>query len=157
MSPENYSELKKKVRSLGLVVQTIDCCRNGCMLYFKEDLAVEKCMFYDAPRWKPKKSGDNGKPKPYVKMFYFPLIPRLQRFYASRSTTEHVRWYYNNMREDGVLCHPSDGEAWKHFDRKHLDFASEPCNVRLGLCADGFTPKHAIHPTGTSKCYVPSS
>lgn len=51
-----------------------------------------------------------------------------------------MRWHYNNRREDGVLCHPSDGEAWKHFDRKYLDFASEPRNVRLGLCADGFSP-----------------
>ena len=38
------------------------------------------------------------------------------------------------------MCHPSDGEAWKHFDKLHTDVASEPCNVRLGLCADGFTP-----------------
>jgi len=114
--PRNYSELKKKIRSLGLDVQTIDCCRNDCILYFKEDSAVEKCKFYDAPRWKPKKSGDNGKPKPYVKMFYFPVIPRLQRLYASRSTAEHMRWHYDNRCEDGVLCHPSDGEACKHFD-----------------------------------------
>lgn len=51
-----------------------------------------------------------------------------------------MRWHYNNRCEDGVLCHPSDGEALKHFDRKYLDFASKPCNVRLGLCADGFSP-----------------
>lgn len=38
------------------------------------------------------------------------------------------------------MCHPSDGEAWKHFDRTYLDFASEPRNIRLGLCVDGFTP-----------------
>jgi len=50
-----------------------------------------------------------------------------------------MRWHYNNRREDGVLCHPSDGEAWKHFDCKHSDFALEPRNVRLGLCANGFT------------------
>jgi len=30
--PKNYSELKKKVRSLDLDVQTIDCCCSGCML-----------------------------------------------------------------------------------------------------------------------------
>ncbi|XP_060182571.1 uncharacterized protein LOC132612291 [Lycium barbarum] len=34
----------------------------------------------------------------------------------------------------------SDGEAWKHFDRTFSDFANEPRNIRLGLCADGFTP-----------------
>ena len=71
--PRNYSELKKKVRSLGLDVQIIDYCCNGYMLYFKEGSAVEKCKFYDAPRWKPKKSGDNGKPKPYVKNVLLPV------------------------------------------------------------------------------------
>ena len=38
------------------------------------------------------------------------------------------------------MCHPSDGEAWKHFDETFPDFAVEPRNVRLGLCVDGFTP-----------------
>jgi len=139
--PKNYLELKKKVWSFGLDVQTIDCCRNSCILYFKEDSALEKYKFCNSPRWKPKKSGDNGKkPKSYVKIFYFPLTPGLQRLYASRSTVEHMRWHYNNRREDGVLCHPSDGEVWKHFVCKHSDFAYEPRNVRLGLCVDGFTP-----------------
>ena len=73
-------------------------------------------------------------------MHYFPLIPRLQRLYASRSSASHMRWHHEYRREDGVLCHPSDGEAWKQFDQLHHDFASEPRNVRLGLCADGFTP-----------------
>ena len=38
------------------------------------------------------------------------------------------------------MCHPSDGQAWKHFDQTYPDFAAEPRNVRLGLCADGFSP-----------------
>jgi len=39
------------------------------------------------------------------------------------------------------MCYPSDGEARKQFDQLYADFfASEPRNVRLGLCADGFTP-----------------
>ncbi|KAL0285591.1 UNVERIFIED_CONTAM: hypothetical protein Sangu_2772700 [Sesamum angustifolium] len=38
------------------------------------------------------------------------------------------------------MCHPSDAEAWKHFDRMYPDFAEKPRNVRLGLCIDGFTP-----------------
>ncbi|XP_019237604.1 PREDICTED: uncharacterized protein LOC109217792 [Nicotiana attenuata] len=31
-------------------------------------------------------------------------------------------------------------EAWKHFHRVFPEFASEPRNIRLGLCTDGFTP-----------------
>ncbi|KAK4386243.1 hypothetical protein Sango_2494900 [Sesamum angolense] len=38
------------------------------------------------------------------------------------------------------MCHSSDAEAWKHFNRMYPDFTEEPCNVRLGLCTDGRTP-----------------
>ena len=44
------------------------------------------------------------------------------------------------IQEVGTLTHPADGEAWKHFDQKYPDFASEIHNVRLGLCTDGFSP-----------------
>ena len=73
-------------------------------------------------------------------MHYLRLKPRLQRLYALRSTAEHMRCHYEHWREDGVLCHPSDGVAWKHFDNKYPNFASEPRNVRLSLCNDGFNP-----------------
>ena len=56
------------------------------------------------------------------------------------SSAPHMRWHFENRRPPGVMCHPSDGEAWKHFDRTYPDFASKPRNVRLGLCANGFTP-----------------
>ena len=36
------------------------------------------------------------------------------------------------------MRHPPDSEAWKEFDDKHVDFAFDPCNVRLGLTADRF-------------------
>ncbi|XP_075087662.1 uncharacterized protein LOC142169665 [Nicotiana tabacum] len=77
---------------------------------------------------------------PTKRMHYLPIIPRLKRLYASMSFAPHMRWHYENRRVPGILCHPSDGEAWKHFDRMYPDFANEPRNVRLGLCANGFTP-----------------
>ena len=47
----------------------------------------------------------------------------------------HMSWHHENKSTSGVLR-----EAWKHFDRVHLDFVADPCNVRLGLCFDGFNP-----------------
>ena len=55
-------------------------------------------------------------------------------------TAGKMTWHHENRNNSGELRHPSDGEAWKHFDRVHPDFASDPRNVRLGLCSDGFTP-----------------
>ncbi|XP_038687502.1 uncharacterized protein LOC119986883 [Tripterygium wilfordii] len=51
-----------------------------------------------------------------------------------------MRWHYEHQSESNILCHPSDEAAWKHFDRTYRDFASDPRNIRLGLCTDGFTP-----------------
>ena len=41
---------------------------------------------------------------------------------------------------DGVMIHPCDSEAQKHFDHVHPKFSKEHRNVRLGLCTDGFDP-----------------
>ena len=51
-----------------------------------------------------------------------------------------MTWHASNRCADGFMAHPCDSEAWKHFDRIHPDFASDPRNVRLGLCTDGFNP-----------------
>ncbi|KAL0427949.1 UNVERIFIED_CONTAM: hypothetical protein Slati_2969700 [Sesamum latifolium] len=47
--------------------------------------------------------------------------------YASKATAE-----------EGSMCHPSNAEALKHFDRTYSDFVEEPRNIRLGLYTDGF-------------------
>ena len=41
------------------------------------------------------------------------------------------------------MCHPSDGEAWKHFDRTYPQFVAKPRDIRLGFCSDGFIP-HSV-------------
>jgi hypothetical protein len=50
-----------------------------------------------------------------------------------------MRWHKEGIREnDGVMGHPSDGEAWKVLDRFDVDFASDARNVRFGLATDDF-------------------
>jgi len=119
-----------------LIVDVVVVC-----FTFKEDSTLKKCKFCDLRRWKPKKSADNRKkPKPYVKMFYFPLTHRLQHIYAPRNIGEHMRWHHNNRCANGFLCNPLDGEEWTNFDYTCSNFAIEARNVRLGLCVDGFSP-----------------
>ncbi|KAL0444782.1 UNVERIFIED_CONTAM: hypothetical protein Slati_2200900 [Sesamum latifolium] len=67
------------------------------------------------------------------------VVARL-RLYASNTTAEHMSWHATHEIENVLMCNPSDAKAWKHFNETHPDFASEPCNVCLGLCADGFAP-----------------
>ncbi|KAL3583084.1 hypothetical protein D5086_017416 [Populus alba] len=58
----------------------------------------------------------------------------------SPRTVEHMTWHQTNDAVDGVMVHPSDGEAWKRFNSVHPDFSDESRNVCLGLCIDGFNP-----------------
>lgn len=51
-----------------------------------------------------------------------------------------MTWHANKPQVPGTMKHPSDSEAWKHFETTFLDFASKTRNVRLGLCSDGFSP-----------------
>jgi len=106
----------------------------------KKDASLLQCKFCHKPKYHPiNVARRKKKPIPVKSMFYLPLIPRLQRLFASMQIAPHMTWHHEKRRE-GRLCHPSDGEAWKHFDRKHPTYAADPRNVRLGLCSDGFNP-----------------
>jgi hypothetical protein len=77
----------------------------------------------------------------------------LQRLYASLETSRKMTWHsenYEQWKGSGELRNPSDGLVWKHFDQVNPDFASEPRNVRLGLCSDGFTPYTQVSATSYS-------
>jgi hypothetical protein len=138
----NFYQAKKSVTSLGLGVIQIDCCPNGCMLYRNADANdnVTTCKYCGTNRYKISSRRGIQKKVALKKMWYFPITPRLQRLYSSIATASHMRWHFENHRKPGVLTHPSDGEAWKHFDSLHPQFSQDPRNVRLGLCTDRFNP-----------------
>ncbi|KAL6548500.1 hypothetical protein OROGR_008921 [Orobanche gracilis] len=139
----NFYSSKKLLRGMGLPAEKIDCCENGCMLYWGDDLNKLCCKICDHPRYKKNRRGGNKRQKTnetYKKMYYFPLTPRLQRLYASEATADDMRWHATHESEPGVMHHPSNSEAWTHFSDTHPNFAAESRNVRLGLSADGFAP-----------------
>jgi hypothetical protein len=72
---------------------------------------------------------------------YFPIIPRLHRIFVSKEMSTHTRWHKEKrVMEKGVLRHPADGKAWKHFDKKLCWFAANPRNIKLDIATDGFNP-----------------
>ncbi|KAK4395683.1 hypothetical protein Sango_1722600 [Sesamum angolense] len=132
---------KKLVKDLGLPVEKIHACKNGCILYWKDYIDLEYCKFYGDTRYKPSRGRDpHWKKSPYAVLRYLPITPRLQRLYSSRSPAEHMMWRVTHQTKEESMCHPFDAKAWKHFDRMYLDFAEESRNARLGLCTDGFAP-----------------
>ena len=56
---------------------------------------------------------------------------------SSKAATD-MTWHNDQRKKDGLIRHPADSKAWKHFDELNRNFALNPCNVRLGLVSDGF-------------------
>lgn len=132
-----FYDTKKVLKGLQLPHEKIHTCPNGCMLFWKNDAHLEQCKVCGSDRYK---KTSRGKLIPVKVLTYFPITPRLQRLYATNNIAKEMTWHHKNPRARGTMAHPSDGDAWKHFDDTYPDFASEPRNVRLGLCTDGFTP-----------------
>lgn len=134
---DTFRATKKLLKGLELPHQKIDVCPNGCFLFWKDQSHLQKCPVCNEDRYKKIAKGKRVAKK---QLIYFPVTPRLQRLYAVKATATEMRWHVENPREEGIMAHPCDGEAWKHFDNTYKEFAAEPRNVRLGLCTDGFSP-----------------
>ena len=80
------------VEGLRLLVEKIDCCERGCMIYWSVDSALRFCKLCGHPRYKSRRR-ESTKHKGdvlYKRMYYFPLIPRLQRLYASKAIAKDM-------------------------------------------------------------------
>ena len=87
---KNY-DAKRLVSKLGLEAKRIDCCVDGCMLYYKIDGALNECKFCNKPRYHAKTVGtSNRKPILVKAMFYLSIIPRLQRLFTSMQTASQM-------------------------------------------------------------------
>ena len=141
--PDSYYEANKITFDLGFTYKTWDACPNNCMLFKDEDEKLDRCSICDTSRYKQFDADANGAQVKRVRakqVRYFPLVPRLQRFFMSSKTASLMKWHAESRIDDGVLRHPADSPAWKLFDEKNPDFATDSRNVRLGLAADGFNP-----------------
>jgi hypothetical protein len=119
------------MKPLGLGYQKIDMCPTLLMLYYLENVELTECMTCGHSRYKPR-TGRGKTVVAYKKCRYFPITPRLQRLFMPPRTVEHMTWHQSHHAVDGVMVHPSDGEAWKHFNSVHPHFSA------LGLCTDEF-------------------
>jgi hypothetical protein len=68
----------------------------------------------------------------YKKLRYFPITHRLQRLYMSLKIVEDMIRHQSHDMMNEVMIHPSEDEAWKHFNSVHPYFSAESMNVRLG-------------------------
>jgi hypothetical protein len=136
---ENFYAAKSMMKPFDLGYQKIDMCRNFCMLYYLENAELTECITCKHSCYKPI-TGRGKTLVAYKKLRYFPITPRLQRLFMSPKTAEHMIWHQSHNTVDGVMVHPSNDEAWKHFNSVHPHFLAESRNVCLGLCTNIFNP-----------------
>ena len=114
--PKSCNEAKKVVCSFDLPHEKYHVCINDCYIYRKEDADRTTCPVCKAARYK------KGKKAPRKVVWYFPLIPRLQRYFADRKEAELMRWHAERRKkilkdpkrnEEVNLTHPSDASQWK--------------------------------------------
>ncbi|GKA83440.1 putative transposase-associated domain-containing protein [Tanacetum coccineum] len=135
---EKTYQAKKIMRMMGSGYKKIHVCSNNCILYWKDNKELTVCPTCGISRWKV----DNKTRKVYENipakvMWYFPIIPRLQRLFKLESISEDLRWHATRRITDGVLRHPADSQAWRTIDEKFPEIAEDPRNLRLGISADG--------------------
>ncbi|KAL0308121.1 UNVERIFIED_CONTAM: hypothetical protein Scaly_2960700 [Sesamum calycinum] len=95
--PLDYYNMKKLIKDLGLAMEKIHACKNGCMLYWKDDIDLEYCKFYGKTKYKlTRERTSNRKKIPYVIFRYLSLTPHLQRLHASEATTNQMTWHANH-------------------------------------------------------------
>jgi hypothetical protein len=155
--PDTLDKMRKVVHDLGLDYQKIDACVNDCVLFQKSYANLSKCPTCGESRWKvandEEASGNASTKKrsPHKILRYFPVIPRLQRLYMTKSTSSLMRWHKRDgLVSDEKMHHPTDSRAWKHVDNLYPEFVSDPCNVWLGLASDGFNPFGMLNVTYTT-------
>ncbi|XP_021742767.1 uncharacterized protein LOC110708851 [Chenopodium quinoa] len=133
---KTYYDTKKVVKGLELPHEKIHACPKGCMLFWKDKAHLEKCSKCGGSVIRRLLVENVCRPK-----CYSTSQSRQGCKGSMRPKTLQMKCsgIHKILRVSGTLAHPSDSEAWKHLDNTYKDFASEPCNVRLGLCTDGFS------------------
>ncbi|KAK4406532.1 hypothetical protein Sango_0659700 [Sesamum angolense] len=94
--PGDYYRTKKLVKNLGLPIEKIHACKNGCMLYWKDDVDLEYCKFCGDARYKPVQGRDlHQKKSPYAIL-------------TTDSPPPEVVFFNDDRRAHNVACHTSD-------------------------------------------------
>ena len=87
-------------------------------------------------------------------MWYFPITPRLQRYFADPKVAKLLRWHADREekkreddandleinKKDKMLSHPKDGSQWQALNFEHPEFGKDPRNIVLGASTDGVNP-----------------
>ena len=96
--PVNTYKAKKFSRDMGFEYEKIIACHNDCTLFWKDNKTLDSCVKYGQSKWNDEVHFDeDGQPissskKRLVKvLWWFPIIPRLQRLFMSQRIAHNMR------------------------------------------------------------------
>jgi hypothetical protein len=147
--PQNMFKSQKVLRALKMLYEQIHACPKGCVLFRKAHADAKYYPKCKSSRYLEVDSGDGEKRQssyPMKILQYLLFIPRIQRLFMTEESTKQMTWHKNGKRySPEKMVHPTDGEAWHHFDNSHRNNihrnnSGEARNVRVALATDGFNP-----------------
>jgi hypothetical protein len=139
--PTNIEEAKKIVCPLDLPYVMYHTCINDCTLYRDEYAERTTCLVCGQGRYK---IGNKKVPRKVV--WYFPITPRLQRYFVDPKEAKLMRWHADrkktkdDLHKGKILTHPSDASQWNALDIDFHEFGADPRNIRLGMSTNGLNP-----------------
>ena len=142
--PKNTYESQRLLRGLKMPYEAYHGCPKGCVLFRGDLKEATHCPKCKASRFVEVECSDGRKKQskiPEMVLRHLPFVPRLQRLYMTEESAKQMTWHKKGKRYNPEkLVHPSDGDAWKHFDNMHPEKAMEARNVRVAFATDGFNP-----------------
>ncbi|KAF6160082.1 hypothetical protein GIB67_025745 [Kingdonia uniflora] len=104
---------KKLVKSSRMECQIIQACRNDCILYWRENVDKDSCPTCGISKWRSKNPLKPKLNKPWKKLRYFPLTPRLRRMYSVPWIANEMTWHAkaNLIANEDTMKHPVDASC----------------------------------------------
>ncbi|KAK1667079.1 hypothetical protein QYE76_055238 [Lolium multiflorum] len=139
--PSSTEEAKKVVCPLDLPHEKYHACINDCVIYRCEYKDRTTCPVCGHGRYKV---GNKKVPRKVV--WYFPITPRLQRYFVDPKEAKLMQWHAERQKPEEdpemgyMLTHPSDAGQWQALDIAFPRFGGDARNIRLGMSTDGLNP-----------------
>ncbi|XP_075481194.1 uncharacterized protein LOC142521906 [Primulina tabacum] len=142
--PLSMYDAKKSLCALGMNYVKIHACPNDCILYRKEYESFTSFPICGMSRRKLGKNSTINEGVPAKVLWYFPPIPRFQRWFQQKVISKELTFHADKRICDGYLCHPVDAPSWNIVDHNWPNFASKPRNLRFSISADDINPHNLV-------------
>ncbi|KAK1653348.1 hypothetical protein QYE76_071153 [Lolium multiflorum] len=132
--PSSTEEAKKVVCPLDLPHEKYHACINDCVIYRCEYKDRTTCPVCGHGRYKV---GNKKVPRKVV--WYFPITPRLQRYFVDPKEAKLMQWHAERQKPEEdpemgyMLTHPSDAGQWQALDIAFPRFGGDARNIRLEM------------------------